>query len=250
MSPVDSQVCASAEAASIAKQEDCSAPVLLWIAQSAQHVVLGPVLLSVRELLEERGRHGGDNIARRDGVDPDAVLAPFAGQISGKLDDASLGGIIGPASCQHSLACNRAGQEKENPRANQPLVRNRAAHASNQHQTARLVKPSHLSGDSLRRHEHSRDVDGKHLVRILHGVVQGRSLLLDASTSYQAVQTAILIGNLLDGRVQADVVSHVDSVICYTGTQLVLCAIRHALEVWVRLGLAVDGVDWRAWPVS
>ena len=94
---IDSQIRAGHEAAGIADEEDASAAVLLGRAEAAEHVLGGPVGAALGELLEQLLDHGRDDVARRDGVDADAVRAPLGGQVAGELDDGGLAGVVGRA---------------------------------------------------------------------------------------------------------------------------------------------------------
>lgn len=85
--PVNPEVSAGHEAAGVADQKHGRASVLVRKAQLAEHVLRRPISPAFRELLEELLDHGGDNVARRDGVDADAMLAPLGGEVAGELDD-------------------------------------------------------------------------------------------------------------------------------------------------------------------
>ena len=63
--------------------------------QLAQHIMRGPVAFAVRVLFEQRLHHGGHDVAGRDCVDADAVLAPFCCETAGELEDAGFGGVVG-----------------------------------------------------------------------------------------------------------------------------------------------------------
>lgn len=97
MSTVNAQVTTSHEAARITEQEDRRTAVLLRTGQAAQHVLLGPLVAALGEVDEELLDHGGDDVARGDGVDADVVLAPFGGEVAAELDDGCFGGVIGGA---------------------------------------------------------------------------------------------------------------------------------------------------------
>lgn len=94
MSTVNAQVTTSHEAASIAEQEDSRPAVLLRTGQTAQHVLLGPLVAALRELDEELLDHCGDDVAGGDGVDADVVLAPFGGEVAAELDDGGFAGVV------------------------------------------------------------------------------------------------------------------------------------------------------------
>lgn len=94
---INAQVATSHKAASITEQEDSSTTVLLGTRQTAQHVLLGPLVASLGEVDEELLHHGGDDVARGDGVDTDVVLAPFGGEVAAELNDGCLAGVVGGA---------------------------------------------------------------------------------------------------------------------------------------------------------
>lgn len=97
MATVNAQVTTSHEAASIAEQEDCSTTVLLRAGQTAQHVLLGPLVAALGELDEQLLDHLSDDVARGNGVDADVVLAPFSSQVAAQLDDGRFAGVVGGA---------------------------------------------------------------------------------------------------------------------------------------------------------
>ena len=105
MAAVYAQVGPGHEAARITDQEDGSTPVFLRLAQSSQHILLRPLGLPLRELVEELGDHSRDNIAWRNGVHADAVLAPFGGEISPELEDGGFGGVVGGADEALNIKC-------------------------------------------------------------------------------------------------------------------------------------------------
>lgn len=82
MPTVDAKIAASHEAGGLADQEHCGAAVLLWDAQLPKHVLRRPVATSFRVLLEESFDHGGDDVAGRDSVDTNTVLAPFGSEVA------------------------------------------------------------------------------------------------------------------------------------------------------------------------
>lgn len=83
MSTIHAQVTASHKAAGIAEQEDRGTAVLLRTRQTAEHVLFRPLVAALWELNEQVLHHGGDNVARGDGVDTDVVLAPLGGEVAG-----------------------------------------------------------------------------------------------------------------------------------------------------------------------
>lgn len=80
---IHSQVASRHEATSITEEEDGSTTVFIWVGESAEHVLLGPLIATVRELVEQLLNHGGDNVARGDGVDADVELTPFGSEVAG-----------------------------------------------------------------------------------------------------------------------------------------------------------------------
>lgn len=94
MPTIHSQIAASHEAAGIADEEDRSTTVLLWCAESAEHVLLRPLGFAVGELAEEFLHHGSDDIAGRDGIHPNSVVAPLRSQVTSQLEDTGLAGVV------------------------------------------------------------------------------------------------------------------------------------------------------------
>lgn len=94
MATVDAQVASCHETAGVTQKKDCGTPIFIGGRQPAQHVVLGPFFSALRELGKQIFDHFRDNVARRDGVDADAILTPLHGQIATKLDDSGLAGIV------------------------------------------------------------------------------------------------------------------------------------------------------------
>ena len=97
MPTINPQITARHERAGITDEEDRGAAVLLRHGELAEHVLRGPVAAAVGELLEERLHHGRDDVAGRDGVDADAVVAPFGGEVAGELEHAGFAGVVGGA---------------------------------------------------------------------------------------------------------------------------------------------------------
>ena len=94
MSAVHPQVTPRHKAAGIAEEEDSSAAVFARLGKAAEHVVLGPLVTTLRELVEEHLDHSGHNVAGGDGVDADVVLAPFGGEVATELEDCCFAGIV------------------------------------------------------------------------------------------------------------------------------------------------------------
>ncbi len=97
MATVNAQVTTSHEAARIAEQEDRRTAVLLRAGQTAQHVLLGPLVAALGELDKQILNHLRDDVARGNGVDADVVLAPFRSQVAAQLDDGRFAGVVGGA---------------------------------------------------------------------------------------------------------------------------------------------------------
>lgn len=92
---VHAQVAASHETAGITEQENSGTTVLLGTRQTAEHVLLGPLVAALREINEQLLNHSRDDVARRDSVDTNVVRAPLSCQVPAKLDDGSLASIVG-----------------------------------------------------------------------------------------------------------------------------------------------------------
>lgn len=105
MATVNAQVAARHETAGIAEQEDGRAAVFFRAGQAAQHVLLGPLVAALGEVDEELLHHGRDDVAGRDGVDADVVLAPFGGEVAGELDDGCFAGVVGGTDQALTVAC-------------------------------------------------------------------------------------------------------------------------------------------------
>jgi len=83
-------------------------------------------------------------------------------------------------------------------------------HGRNKSHTTTSFPANHLLRDSLRRHEHARDVDLEHRVRILSSVVQRRSLLLNPRCREQSIHPALLVRDALHNLVQLHYVPDID----------------------------------------
>ena len=94
MTTINSEIASGHEAAGIADEEDASASVFVWVAELAQHILRGPVAASLGVLLEEGLHHLCHDVARRDGVDADAVGTPFRGEVASELEHSRLGRIV------------------------------------------------------------------------------------------------------------------------------------------------------------
>lgn len=97
MTAINPHVRASHEARRIAAQEHSGALIVLSITQPAKHVLCRPIGSSLWELDEELLDHAGDDIARRDGVNADAVHAPFGRKVATQLQHAGFRGVVGCA---------------------------------------------------------------------------------------------------------------------------------------------------------
>lgn len=94
MSAVDSQIRRSHEATRITDQEYRRSSVLLRYTQLSEHILRGPVSLSLGILLEKSFYHCGDDVAGGDGVDADSVGTPFRGEVACELDHARFGSVV------------------------------------------------------------------------------------------------------------------------------------------------------------
>lgn len=78
-------------------QEHPRAPILLRPTQFPQHILRWPVSPALRILFEQLFHHGRHDVARGNGVDADAMGAPFGGEVARELDEAGFGGVVGGA---------------------------------------------------------------------------------------------------------------------------------------------------------
>lgn len=92
---VHAEIASRHERAGVREEEHGGATVLVGGGQTAEHVVLGPFVAALGELLEELLDHGGDNVTGGDGVDADVVRTPLHGEVARELDDSGLAGIVG-----------------------------------------------------------------------------------------------------------------------------------------------------------
>lgn len=77
MAAIDPEIAASHEAARIAEQEHSRATKFSRQADAAQHVFLGPDILSLGAVIEKVLQHLREDVTGRYGVDTDPVLSPF-----------------------------------------------------------------------------------------------------------------------------------------------------------------------------
>lgn len=169
--------------------------------------------------------HGGDNVTGRNGVDPDAVLAPLGGEVTAKLEDTSLGGIV----------C----------RADKPFVGNGTGHAGNHGHRPAIAKAKHLLGNGLRRHEDAGDVDFKHGVGVHSGIVKSRSFLLHTGATKEAVKTALGIADTSNDLIEPGNIAEVDWGVVQLSTKLNPGALLYAGKLGRGFGQTVKGVDCR-----
>jgi hypothetical protein len=94
MTSVDAEIAARHEAAGVAEEKDGGTTVLLGSAEAAEHVLLGPSGLAVGVVDEQILQHLGQDVAGGEGVDTNAVLAPFGSQVASELDNSRLGRIV------------------------------------------------------------------------------------------------------------------------------------------------------------
>ena len=77
MPSIDPQITTRHKAARITDAKHRSTPVLLGHTEFPQHILRRPVAPALGVFLEQSLDHGGRDVAGRDGVDADAVGAPF-----------------------------------------------------------------------------------------------------------------------------------------------------------------------------
>lgn len=82
MSTIHSQIAASHEATRITNQESRRTPIFLRPAQPPQHILRRPIRPPFREFFKQAFYHRRDDIAGRDRVNADPVLAPFRGEVA------------------------------------------------------------------------------------------------------------------------------------------------------------------------
>ena len=97
MPPINPHIAPRHKAARITKQINRRTAILFRPTQLAQHVLLRPLLAPLGVFLEQLFDHRGHDVAGGDGVDADAVRAPFGGEVARELDYAGFGGIVGRA---------------------------------------------------------------------------------------------------------------------------------------------------------
>lgn len=91
MAAVNTEIGASHEAACIAEEEDGSAAELVRHADAAKHVLPSPLGSALGVVVKEVLEHLGQDVAGGEGVDADAVLAPFGSEVASELHHRSLG---------------------------------------------------------------------------------------------------------------------------------------------------------------
>ena len=97
MSTINLQITARHKAARITDAEHRSAPVLFRNTELSQHILRRPVAPTLRVFFEQSFDHGSRDVARGDGVDADAVGAPFRGEVAAELQDGGFGGVVSRA---------------------------------------------------------------------------------------------------------------------------------------------------------
>lgn len=95
MATINLHIARRHEAGSITDQEHRCSSILMRQTQLPKHVMRWPVSLPIRVLFEQRLHHCRHNIAWRDGVDSNAVLAPFCCETASELQDTGFGGVVG-----------------------------------------------------------------------------------------------------------------------------------------------------------
>ena len=99
MTAVDAEIGASHEGACVAEEEDGGAAVLVRHADAAKHVLFSPLGFALGVVVKEVLEHLGEDVAGGEGVDPDAVLAPFSSEVAAELHYSSLGWVEHPGEC-------------------------------------------------------------------------------------------------------------------------------------------------------
>lgn len=94
MTTIHTEVTASHEAASIANEEDCCTTIFLRPGETTKHILLGPLLATLRELNEQLLDHSCDNVARGDSVNTDIIGSPFGGEVASELENSGLASIV------------------------------------------------------------------------------------------------------------------------------------------------------------
>ena len=97
MSTINLQITARHKAARITDAEHRSAPVLFRNTELSQHILRRPVAPTLRVFFEQSFDHGSRDVAGGDGVDADAVGAPFRGEVATELQDGGFGGVVSRA---------------------------------------------------------------------------------------------------------------------------------------------------------
>lgn len=125
-----------------------------------------------------------------------------------------------------------------------------SAHAGNQCNASPVAKANHLLGNGLGGHEHSRDVDLEHGIRVLGRVLERRGFLLDARRRDQAIEPALCIGDGLDGAIEQFRVAHVDATVVEFRVEFADGPLLYFPEFW-RLGCWLVGCDtlYQVWLV-
>lgn len=94
MPPVDPEVRPRHEATRLAHQEHRRTPILFWCTQPLQHILISPFGSPFGKCLEKLRGHGRDDVAWRDGVDPNTVRSPLGCKVARELQDTSFRGVI------------------------------------------------------------------------------------------------------------------------------------------------------------
>lgn len=115
MSTVDAEIGGGNEAAGIAEKENSSTTVIFRERKTTEHVLLRPLLTTLRVLDEQLLDHSSHDITGGDGVDADAIHAPLGGKVAAKLENTCLASVVGSADetlirKEQRLATNHSGQ--------------------------------------------------------------------------------------------------------------------------------------------
>lgn len=133
-------------------------------------------------------------------------------------------------------------------RSNHALVRDASAHTRNQEDAASLLEANHLASNSLGRDKDTSEVDAHHVLDVLGGVIQSGRLVVDTSSSDQAIQSAVLVRDALDDGVEGIDIPHVHLVVRQRSAELLAgasCDLKEfRLGVIFGRGKSIEGMDY------
>lgn len=138
--------------------------------------------------------------------------------------------------------------DRSDSRSNHALVRNTSAHARNQEDATSLLEADHLASHSLCSDKDTSEVDAHHVLDLLGGIVQSRSLVVDTRSGDQAIQSAVLVRDALDNGVEGIDISHVHLVVRQGSAELLAGAScdfeEFRLGVMFGRGESIESVDY------